>query len=434
MKGTALRPAAGRIGRFSLAGIALAAALGGGTFALVSAVTGSSTLAAGATLHVVASGGGDTPGCPSSSPCSLASAMAQAKGVDPPTIALGPGTYLGTMVIDFSVNIVGAGEGSTFLKNVSPASPVVVADAGPVSISQLTVTGGMGAKETVGAGGVDNAEGVSLTLNDVIVTGNTYSDGIDGAGGIANLGTLHLDNSAVVRNSASVSKSCSGGIANDGTMTIENSIISQNSCTGQYQYGVGGISNGGLDLVENYHQTVLDIYQSTISINSSAANNDCKCAQEASGGISNAKLGSLYLSDTSVTQNSATALYVALGGGLFNLGTATVTASLMSGNTVTGFQGSGGGAIYNYNILTISGPTGITANNGNFGGGLLNDCTGVATLTGTSLHNDIATVGPEIYNGGTLTTTAVTVNPAQVVQDPSHLRAHCNLGLVRPPA
>ena len=94
------------------------------------------------------------------------------------------------------------------------------------------------------------------------------------------------------------------------------------------------------------------------------------------------------------------------GGGIYNWGTATITitASTISGNTADG----GGGGITNYGTATISASTisGNTANMGN-GGGISNY--GTATLTASTISGNTADSGGGISNRGPLSVTNSTL-------------------------
>ncbi len=98
------------------------------------------------------------------------------------------------------------------------------------------------------------------------------------------------------------------------------------------------------------------------------------------------------------------------GGGIFNSGTLTVTASTLSGNSA----GSEGGGIYNYGKLTVNASTlsGNSALSRN-GGGIYNTDTGVLTVTASTLSGNSARIGGGgIYNtnGAMLTVNASTLS------------------------
>jgi len=264
------------------------------------------------------------------------------------------------------LSIQGAGTSATFIKDTED-EVFEFEGNGPVYVSGVTIEDGDASGEDIGpcepipecligpeapsvgnsgeipsdGGGLDNSG--TLTLTNVLITGNTAIDG----GGIYNTGTLSLVNSSVTRNTATSSDS-GAGIHNDGIMTIQNSTISQNTDTGKD--GSGGILN-----VDG----TLDIYQSTIMGNS--------CSDVGwGGGIQNDGDGNLYLSGDSITGNAASGPGEPLGGGLYNDGTASISGGLIAHNRAVGSGvdsdlGLGGG-IFNEGTLKITGAAGVDDN------------------------------------------------------------------------
>ncbi len=117
-------------------------------------------------------------------------------------------------------------------------------------------------------------------------------------------------------------------------------------------------------------------------------------------------LGTLTVTNASVTENSAIGEHGS-GGGIFNLGQLAITNSTLTGNSATGEQGSGGG-LYNYGEITIANSTlsknsadGTKYDNG--GGGIHNR--GTVTVINSSLSENKASYGGGgIHNrGGTAT-------------------------------
>jgi hypothetical protein len=91
------------------------------------------------------------------------------------------------------------------------------------------------------------------------------------------------------------------------------------------------------------------------------------------------------------------------GGAILNLGTLTVSDSILSNNAAV--SRFGGGAIANGGKLTVSDST-FSHNTATFGGGIYNLFLGTgatATVTGSTFSHNTATFGGAIYNfGGTL--------------------------------
>ncbi|MCZ8223651.1 MAG: right-handed parallel beta-helix repeat-containing protein, partial [Microcystis sp. LE19-84.1B] len=128
--------------------------------------------------------------------------------------------------------------------------------------------------------------------------------------------------------------------------------------------------------------------------------NNLYISNKAGRGIYNDYGGTLTLTNSTISGNTAT-----YGGGIYNDGTLTLTNSTISGNT--------GGGIHNWGrgILTLTNST-ITGNTAtNFGGGIEND--GTLTLTNSTITGNTATYsGGGIYNWGrgTLTLTNSTIS------------------------
>ncbi len=176
-----------------------------------------------------------------------------------------------------------------------------------VTINGLTITGG------VGQNGPGIANNGTLTLNDCTVSGNTAVAG--GGGGIdnASFGTMTITDSTISGNSALTGNG--GGIANAGAMTISDSTISGNSCI--LGGNGGGLTNSGTLTIVNstisgnsatasgsgggiYNTSSLTMADDTVALNAS---------EVSGGGIDNEAIsdGNLSLSNTIVADNTSTA-------------------------------------------------------------------------------------------------------------------------------
>ena len=183
-----------------------------------------------------------------------------------------------------------------------------------------------------------------------------------------NNGNLTVNNTSFSTNSANYG----GGIFNyAGFETISNSTVSTNSAL---SYG-GGIYNQSGNLT---------ISNSTLSRNSATA------ANAYGGGIYN--LGTLTLSDSTLLSNFSG--YG--GGGIVNSGTATVKNSTLAGNTAVY-----GGGMLNRGIEAVNDST-LSGNSGSYGGGIYNDPSGTLNLTNTIVANSPS--GDDLLNLGTLGT------------------------------
>ena len=129
------------------------------------------------------------------------------------------------------------------------------------------------------------------------------------------------------------------------------------------------------------------------------------------GGLLN--LGTATLTGCSVTGNAA-GFYRGYGGGVANYGTATLTGCSITGNSVGVFRGSGGG-LFNRGTATLTNCT-ISGNSATFGGGVYiggryGGLPGTATLTNCTISgNSGAFRGGGLWNGGTTTLINCTVS------------------------
>jgi hypothetical protein len=85
-----------------------------------------------------------------------------------------------------------------------------------------------------------------------------------------------------------------------------------------------------------------------------------------------------------------------MGGGILNYGTLTVSGCMISGNSAYYY----GGGIYNAGTLTLSGST-VTQNSANYyGGGIYNASTGTLTVLNSTVTNNTAFSGDDLYYYG----------------------------------
>jgi hypothetical protein len=211
-----------------------------------------------------------------------------------------------------------------------------VSAGGSLTLHRLNIEGGNSADSALGGGGILN-EG-TLVLDETVVVDNSATGGSSpggdgsGGGGVTNLGKATLINSTINGNR---STSSGGGIENTGMLTIINTPVTSNMAN----FDGGGIENSG----------TATIIGSFIG--------DSNTAGRFGGGINNflgpASPATLALSNSSIIGNRANLD----GGGFENSAIATLTNSTISGN-IAGHLGSG---IGNFATLSIAGT--LTVNN-----------------------------------------------------------------------
>ena len=119
------------------------------------------------------------------------------------------------------------------------------------------------------------------------------------------------------------------------------------------------------------------------------------------GGINNN--GNLTITETTITENTATAIEgYAYGGGIYNHGNLTIINSIISENTVIGDTAYGGGIYNDANLIinnsTITGNTATSTDGYADGGGISNEY-GIITINNSIITGNAAT-GASVYGGG----------------------------------
>jgi Right handed beta helix region len=228
-----------------------------------------------------------------------------------------------------------------------------------------------------------------------IADGTTTANG----GGIhLEQGGLTLFNCVVANNTAPGASAVGGGIMADaGTrLGVFDSVVRDNSCA---------FSGGGIGTPTTIGAEVT-VARSTISGNSATASGS------RGGGVYVTPASSCTLANTRVTGNSA----AGIGGGIYNLGSASIQGGSVDLNQVLAPFGEGGG-ISNEGTLTLTAATvsGNTAANSNgIGGGLHNSATLTvirSTISGNTAAGQTGGAGGGgIMNTGTLTVTNSTIS------------------------
>ena len=281
----------------------------------------------------------------------LAPALAAAGDGD--TIRIGPGTYDGGVTIDVSVRLVGAGAGRTIISGGGPV--VTVGEFGAseeptVSIDGVTITGGVtwSSPESIPFTG---QEGVFAAGGGIEIPPNADFDG--GA-------TVTIANSAITGNRVAPSDTApfgppcpggdpcpfafagGGGIDSWGTLTLTGTTVSDNRV---------GSASGLSTLASDADGGAITSFLGPLTIEGSVIQGNRASAtgpngRFAEGGAINASGGTVRVSNSSLTDNSA-ALAASLpnsvellanGGGIHFSGDVSVAAisnSTISGNSVT---------------------------------------------------------------------------------------------------
>jgi predicted outer membrane repeat protein len=209
----------------------------------------------------------------------------------------------------------------------------------PIS-GHVTIQGPGAALLTISAASGEGAfqvtSGGNATFSGVTITGATGSSAIS----VDSLSTLSVTNCTFSGNTAPDG----GAINSAGTLMVNGSTFAGNSSTDSAAGGGGALYiNGGTATVD------------TTSFSANTANY--------MGGAINVSVGIVTLANSAVYSNSASS-----GGGIYNSGTLTITGSTVSGNTASSISGPEGGGVQNQGTLSIVGST-ISGNTSNGGGG-----------------------------------------------------------------
>ncbi len=283
---------------------------------------------------------------------------------------------------------------------------VFIQTGGTAIITGAVISNNVSNAEAVGNGGGGIFNDGDLTLNLVVLTGNTANTN-EGAGGLGNGGAiLNSDNGTLVFNGGTVSGNfaarAGGGIENNlGTVTLNQVLMTGNAA---------GVNGGALHI-----SGAATVNMTGGSVTNNAAGNE-------GGGLWNSAAGTLTVIAATIGGNTART-----GAGIFNKGaggTITLTNSTVSTNTAAELGGgisteggglvitnstissnqsssTGGGGIYIIDgTVDISNST-IAANVGSGGGtGGLEQAGGVVTLTSTLIADNLSGTAPSDLSRG----------------------------------
>ena len=219
-------------------------------------------------------------------------------------------------------------------------------------ISGNRIAGGLGLDKL--GGGIYNDAGMTLIINDSIITGNSLSNANQRAqgGGIYNAGNLTITRSTIAGNTADAQHPAvaneGGGIFNKNTGTL---VVEHSTFSGNYINKASFINSGGA--IRNEGNSTIN--NSTFSGNVVSGN-----TRNFGGAITT--VGTMDITNSTVTANTATA---ADGSGINRgAGTLRIVNTIISGNSDT--FGIVGGFQYNLNNF-ISGNARLMPL-GNYGG------------------------------------------------------------------
>jgi len=314
--------------------------------------------------------------------------------------------------ISSNITITGPGSASlTVRRDTGGIYRIFTINSGTISISGMTISNGRTADGVLGTGnnvgpsggGILQSSG-SLTLTDVVLTGNTTGKGYDDlssggslggfggfGGGIDVTGTLVMTNCVVSNNTTgNGGQGGSGGSGGRGAgifteanaqVTLQNVTITGNvtgtgggPTTGQSGYGAGIWSGGS-----GFQATAtLNMTNVTISNNSTADANDTTGSGAGLYVIAGtATLNNCTVSNNHTGNSSRPIRGAGRGAGIFNNGTMRILASTISGNSTGNGDSSGdsnvGGGIDNNFILTMIDSTvsgNSTGHGSSYGGGI----------------------------------------------------------------
>jgi CSLREA domain-containing protein len=286
---------------------------------------------------------------------------------------------------------------STFSNNIASGGGGIF-NEGLATIKSHTEISGNTADN--GGGGITNTINGTLTLQNSTIRSNTTSAG---GGGLQNQGMLTVQSSTISGNMAPNDRG--GGFFNDGFLALTSSTISGNSAGwggGLWSIGMlildatrvaenvavwdgGGLQNEGEVVIQNGSR-----------IRNNSADNF------SGGGVWNTDTGTLTVTGSSISGNSAGDG----GGGIANAGSLTIDASTVSNNTA----GNDGGGLQNRETgaTVVQNASVFSRNSASNGGGLFN--MGTFTMTNsTFLKNTSSGEGDAVFSAvGIINATSVT--------------------------
>lgn len=316
---------------------------------------------------------------------------------------------MGELIIDKGItidgsNLAGSGTavtisagGNSRVLNISDGSATSV----PVSISNLTITGGNSVGDLVSetGGGIRNEE--TLSLSSATLTGNVGASG----GGFGNVGGMVMMTDVTFDSNMAYSRG--GGLHNTagGYLSITNGVISGNTVTSATMYSTvaGGLSSYGVG-------SAVVLTDSMVTGNLAAHDDTMYAASGLGGGLGNDYYSVMTLNNTVVRSN-----YGDFGGGAWADDTAVLNVqgnSQFNSNTVTE---RGGGihatdaAIVNVNDSSFD--SNVTTMTGTGDGGAIS----AGSLVSLTIDNSTFSNNYAYDRGGAIYASSFGVAPGTVV-------------------
>ena len=283
------------------------------------------------------------------------------------------GLLIGLMAVTVSTPV------SAFGNSIAVTS---AADSGSGSLRQAISSASAGDTINVSVGGtiVLTSGALPIRQNLTIIGPGPNMLAIDGNHSsriftVADVGTATVTISGVALQNGSADSG--GAILNGGVLTLTNVVVSGNSASALG----GGIFNG--------NNAVLSVANSIISSNS---------AGSYGGGIYTEFGSLLKVSNCNVSGNSAS-----VGGGITNHdGTVSLSSTTVSGNTAAGAIGGSGGGVYNGGVAgTVDVENSTIANNtASEQAGAIYHATGVLTINNSTIAGNVSTCNSGGCSGG----------------------------------
>ena len=272
-----------------------------------------------------------------------------------------------------------------------------IAEGSTVTLENLKISGGDVDSRYVDSAAISNNGALTITsciisdnyrgiFNSGSLTVNSSNISDNSLGGIENDAREFASRTTMTINSSTISHNLSFGIFSYGTMTVNSSIISSNG-DGIYSFGTVTVN---ASTIQGNRDAGIKSY-GTATVNASTIQGNRGGGIKANGTLE--VTGSYFIGNSTNFD----------GGGISNSGTATVNSSIFSGN----LAGSHGGGIYSTGPLTVTASI-VSDNFALDGAGIYSE--GPLTVTASTFSSNVASYnGGGIYSANRTTLTASTL-------------------------